>query len=199
MFAEYIKRYGIALAISFAGLGGVLVASTAWVEGIWVLAIIAVWIINSRVIVVCLESEISEARSANGDSIIGEGLSELAQEINVSMLDYSRLMHGELDQIQGLVADAVVSLHSSFTGLEAMSHAEQEMVMSLIEHTSATVTNADGENRERPRRAAQGQRIQQLVRTEAARCARCQHDGDDVVCNRHRIMLLVWHRQAKAC
>ena len=148
MFAEYIKRYGIALAISFAGLGGVLVASTAWVEGIWVLAIIAVWIINSRVIVVCLESEISEARSANGDSIIGEGLSELAQEINVSMLDYSRLMHGELDQIQGLVADAVVSLHSSFTGLEAMSHAEQEMVMSLIEHTSATVTNADGENRD---------------------------------------------------
>ena len=55
-------------------------------------------------------------------------------------------MHGELDQIQGLVADAVVSLHSSFTGLETLSHSEQEMVMSLIKQTTATVTSAEGES-----------------------------------------------------
>jgi len=148
MFAEFIRRYGIALAMSLAALGGGVVATTVWAKVIWMLAIIAVWIVNSRAIVARLESEINKVRFPNGDSVVGEGLSELAKEINFSMLDYSRLMHDELDQIQGLVADAVVSLHSSFTGLEAMSHAEQEMVMSLIDHTSATVTNADGENRD---------------------------------------------------
>jgi len=110
MFAEYIKRYGIALAVSFAALGGVLAASTAWVDGIWMLATIAVWIINSRAIGLHLDSEIRQARSAEGDSVIGEGLRGLAREINASVVDCSQLMHGELDQIQGLVADAVVSL-----------------------------------------------------------------------------------------
>jgi methyl-accepting chemotaxis protein len=143
MFAEYIKRYGIALAVSFAALGGVLAASTAWVDGIWMLATIAVWIINSRAIGLHLDSEIRQARSAEGDSVIGEGLRGLAREINASVVDCSQLMHGELDQIQGLVADAVVSLHSSFTGLKTLSHSEQEMVMSLIKHTSATVTSSE--------------------------------------------------------
>jgi methyl-accepting chemotaxis protein len=147
MFMKYIKRYGIALAVSFAGLGGVLVASTAWAKGLWMLATIAAWIINSRAIVVDSVSE-TQAGPADGDSLIGEGLRDLAQEINASVADCSQLMYGELDQIQGLVADAVVSLQSSFTGLEALSHSEQEMVMALIKHTSATVTSSEGESRD---------------------------------------------------
>jgi len=148
MFAEYIKRYGIALAVSFIALGCVLVASTAWAKGPWMLATIAAWIFNTRTIGVRSESETSLDCTADRDSIIGEELRDLAREINDSVVDCSQLMYGELDQIQGLVADAVVSLHSSFTGLESLSHSEQEMVMSLIEHTSATVTNAEGESRD---------------------------------------------------
>ena len=42
MFAEFIRRYGIALAMSLAALGGVVVATTIWVKVIWMLAIIVV-------------------------------------------------------------------------------------------------------------------------------------------------------------
>lgn len=146
MFVEYIKRYGIALAVNFTALGGVLVTSTAWVEGIWMLATIAAWIVNSRANVAYLESETNQASSADGGSVIGEGLRDLAREIKASVVDSSQLMHGEMDQIQSLIADAVVSLHSSFTGLETLSHSEQEMVMSLIKKTTATVTSAEGES-----------------------------------------------------
>ena len=62
-------------------------------------------------------------------------------------MDYAVIMNGELEQIRGLVADAVVSLNSGFTGLERLSHAEQEMVLSLMNRMSATVTNAEGEGR----------------------------------------------------
>jgi hypothetical protein len=40
---------------------------------------------------------------------------------------------------------------------------------------------------ERQCRASQRQRMKQLVRTEAARCSCCQHDGGDVALIRHRI------------
>jgi len=148
MLVEYIKRYGIALAVSFAALGGVLIASTAWIKGLCMLTTIAAWIMNSRAIEAGAGNEALEDRSMDGVSPIGEGLRNLAREINASVVDCSKLMSGELDQIQGLVADAVVSLQSSFTGLEGLSHSEQEMVMALIQHTSASVTSAEGESRD---------------------------------------------------
>ena len=148
MIVKIIERYGIALAVSLTGFGGVLVASTDWVKGFWMLTTIFAWIVNSRVIVEHMESEIGKFYAADNDVVIGEGLHALAQEINESVVECAHLMHGELEQIQNLVADAVVSLHTSFTGLEAMSQAEQEMVTSLIKHTSATVTNASGESRD---------------------------------------------------
>jgi methyl-accepting chemotaxis protein len=144
MFAEFIKRYSIAVVGSLAGLVGVLVASNPWFEGMWMLVTIAACLFNARIVVLHLESELHDVRSVAGDGDIGESLCALSQEINDSVVGCSQLMNGELDQIQGLVADAVVSLNTSFTGLESLSHAEQEMVMSLIEQTSATVTNADG-------------------------------------------------------
>jgi len=144
MFADYIKRYRVAMAGSIAGLIGVVATSNPWFEGMWLVVSIVAWIFNTRSIIGCLENDLHTARPVADQYDIGEGLRELSQEINDSVVGCSRLMSDELDQIQGLVGDAVVSLNTSFTGLESLSHAEQKMVMSLIEHTSATVTNADG-------------------------------------------------------
>lgn len=147
MFAEFIKRYGIALAVSFAGLGGVLFATTAWVKGVWMLVTIAAWIISGGIVQARMENKLRDAQNSAACPL-GEGLRDLSQEVGDSVVDYAGLMNGELEQIRSLVADAVVSLNSSFTGLEALSHAEQEMVLSLIKHMSATVTNVDGGSRD---------------------------------------------------
>ena len=67
-------------------------------------------------------------------------LQALSQEVNASIMDYSANIDGEIERIRGLVADAVVSLSDGFTGLERLSHREQEMVLALIDRMAAVMS-----------------------------------------------------------
>lgn len=102
------------------------------------------WIINSRYALVQLESKLRDAGQNVAGYSIEEGLRSLSQEVRGAVTGYAAIMNGELEQIRGLVADAVVSLNSGFTGLERLSHAEQEMVLSLMNRMSATLASAEG-------------------------------------------------------
>jgi len=145
MNAQFIKRYGWVLAVSLAGLAGVCYATTAWVQALWMLVTIAAWAITSRNGMSRLESEKSVSAAAASSSI-GEGLRTLSQEVGGSVADYSSLMDRELEQIRGLVADAVVSLNNSFTGLQTLSQAEQDMALSLVQRMTSAMSDANGEN-----------------------------------------------------
>ena len=149
MLVEYIKRYIIAIAISLAAIGGIWFSTSApWIEGLWMLVTIGAWAVNSGIVLRHLESDRRDAVIAASECPIGEELHGISQEINQAVSDCAMVMDSELEQVRSLVADAVISLNSSFTGLECLSHAEQEMVMSLIQHMSATVADADGESRD---------------------------------------------------
>lgn len=148
MFVEMIKRHALALTVSLVALGGLLAASGAWAKVVWMLATIAAWIADSRAALAHWKRETDLITREDGDLLIEGGICKLVQEINDAVMECSNFMRGELDQIQGLVADAVVSLSTSFNGLQTLSHAEQDMVMSLIQHTSATVTNGEGTSRD---------------------------------------------------
>jgi methyl-accepting chemotaxis protein len=146
MLMIFTKRYGIALAASLAGLVGVILAADPWFKALAMATPVAVWIISAATVMARMDRALRTARVADDASPINEGLRELSHEINNSVIDYSGLINGELEQIRGLVADAVVSLNSSFTGLASLSQTEQEMVVALINHMSATVSKADGES-----------------------------------------------------
>lgn len=141
---EYVKHNAIALAVSLTGLGLITVASSVWIKAIGGVAIIVTWMVNSRALEMRLKGETPVEGSAEGKNAFGADIRNLALEINASVVDCATLMRDELEQVQGLVADAVVTLHSSFTGLESLSQSEQETVAALIQHTTASVTNTEG-------------------------------------------------------
>jgi methyl-accepting chemotaxis protein len=141
---EYVKHIAIALAVSCAGLGVITFAASGWVRTIGGLAIIVAWMINSRALNMRLKSVTDARGAAEREDALGRDMRDLALEMNASVVDCVTLLRGELEQVQGLMTDAVVTLHSSFTGLETLSRSEQEMVTALIKHTAASVTNSEG-------------------------------------------------------
>lgn len=148
MLVEYTKRYVMAIAIGLVAIGGASLSGAQWIEMLWMLVAIGAWLVNSSVVLLRSERDRRDAVIAASECPIGEELNELAQEINEAVSDYSVVIDNELEQVRSLTADAVISLNSSFIGLEKLSHMEQEMVMSMIQHMSATMSNADGESRD---------------------------------------------------
>lgn len=141
---KYVKHNAIALAVSLVGLGAITASSSVWIDAIGGVVIIAAWIVNSRALDMRTKGETPVEGSVEGKGPFVSDIRDLALEINASVVDCATLMRGELEQVQGLVADAVVTLQSSFTGLEALSQSEQETVTALIQHTTASVTNSEG-------------------------------------------------------
>ena len=148
MYWKYLNSCSTALALSVVGLAGFFIASSEWAKGIWMLLVIAGWMTNQTLLVARLESFHSGSGPKDSDFAVREELGAVAQQIRDSVVECARLAHDDLAQIQGLVSDAVVSLNTSFTGLQSLSQAEQEMVMSLIKQTSAMLTNDDGSSRD---------------------------------------------------
>jgi len=148
MIMEYIKRYAVSISVNLVALWGVYFSKSSWDAAMWLLATIGVWIVNSAWILRKMKNRQSESAEPIIECSIGENLHGLSQEIEKIVVEYTSDIDGELEQIRGLVADAVVSLNDSFMGLEKLSHVEQEMVVSLIQRMSATVSDADGGNRD---------------------------------------------------
>jgi len=144
----WTKYYGTAITVSIAALITVIEASEPWIKGISMLVAVAVWIINTYAVESRLQREMEQALHRERELSMDEGLGRLAQEINNAVVDCSGLIHGELDKVKALIADAVVRLNTSFTGLQALSHSEQAMVTSLIQHASAIVMNNDNDGRD---------------------------------------------------
>lgn len=146
VYRKYINDHAVILTMSLVLLLGFWQAEFEWVKRALMVSVIAIWWTAYAVKVSRMDKTHRASRFPGDDSAVTEELSDLVQQIRNSVEDCTRLAQNDLAQIKSLVSDAVVSLNTSFTGLQSLSQSEQEMVMSLIRRTSMILTNEDGKN-----------------------------------------------------
>ena len=134
-----LKEYRGAAIISLLALLVQYFNHSIWINLAATLVAIAVWPISfSKVLNNKAQQE--EARSLEVSSIASEcenTLKDISGEVN-NQLDYVR---NELSQIKKLVRNAIVDLADSFVALEAASRSEDEIVKSLIDNVSDSISS----------------------------------------------------------
>ena len=134
-----LKEYRGAAIISLLALLVQYFNHSIWINLAATLVAIAVWPISfSKVLNNKTQQE--EARSLEVSSIASEcenTLKDISGEVN-NQLDYVR---NELSQIKKLVRNAIVDLADSFVALEAASRSEDEIVKSLIDNVSDSISS----------------------------------------------------------
>jgi methyl-accepting chemotaxis protein len=92
------------------------------------------------------EAGLQEAQAADdeGQAQLDAAFHGLVQELDACVGGILQHMRGELEQIRGLVSEAVGTLQQSFHGLHQQSSAQQRLVVSLVENMSDEKGEGDG-------------------------------------------------------
>jgi methyl-accepting chemotaxis protein len=141
-----LRRLAIPLLASMAGAAVLVVQPGSWLEGLALLGVVIIWSAWSVTIVRreqhlagrarVAETELERAQHASDGLLAG-----ITQGADAGMED----MVTKLVQVQGLVADAVMTLNESFTDMHRHSREGQALVQSLTERMQTLVSGPDDE------------------------------------------------------
>lgn len=108
-----------------------------WLLGVALLGAVAAWFVRDR------NNQMTPTEQATDVADVEHAVTELMQHVDASLSVVVNDMREELARIQGLVADAVATLQSSFNGLNERSRAQQAQVSELIGAMGQAGGNAD--------------------------------------------------------
>ena len=80
----------------------------------------------------------------DGDMVQGRPLCAITGEIDSAVRNGAASIHGELDQVNELLRDAVISLNTSFNGLNEKTQAQMQVVSGLLNNLSSSLDAGEG-------------------------------------------------------
>ena len=80
MCASFVKCHAVAIAVSLIGVAGVWFSDAPWIRTLWVLAIIAAWVINGARVMASMEGGHHDLKAVSAVAPVAEGLQILSQD-----------------------------------------------------------------------------------------------------------------------
>lgn len=144
MIKNYLKQYMLAVVCSAVAVIMTLFIDSTIASTLSVILAVSAWVyvtykgFNSNSVNVGKE----KPQDRSKQQLVASIISTLETVANDKFSEFDT----QLNQIRELIADAIVKLHGSFSGLNEHSNAQQQLVMTLIEEMSDASDNAASNN-----------------------------------------------------